>query len=357
LQEEGRNDQDHAMNLVVQAETRIATLHWDPRGVTLAQVFATFSAISDVVFDAFPVSDLLHIMKNQKQRVRNAVVAAGDGKPGFSGADVSLLLGGLSSIAAPGQQHSQSDAEALRTFRLDVVLACIELDDSGSGIYFASWTLLYVAVAADGMTIAARLQALEIAFRMFGTEYELLPEATGDADLRQRKTPGRRLTFADANQLRRAMNDCVAFFGTLNLGGPSVNLGHVGTHSLEKHFGVVRSALRGVSQWRSWVNAEAFACLVPEMREALGLARSQPSRSRATATGAVTHPDAPGFVDAFQPERMDELIVSADRFVRGESADLVIEYIAYLVTTLDMPEPAAAGSFAGVGAHFRQGLG
>jgi hypothetical protein len=346
-------DGDHGLDGLHHSAFRT---YWDPRRVTLSDIFDTFSVNLDVIFDAFPVSDLLHLFKTAKQRVRNSVVAAGDGKPGFDGGDVSWLLGGLPSIATPGRQHAQSDAEALRAFRLDVVLMCIELDDRDSGVYFAPWALLHVAVAAENMTLAARLQALEIAFAMFGAEYILLDEATGPADLRQRKTSGKRLTFADANQLRRAMNDCLAFFVTLKVGGDSVNMGRVGTHSVEKHFGIIMAALRGVSQWRSWVSAEAFACLVPGMRRALGLARSQPRRSRAASTGAVTHPDAPGDVDAFQPERMRELIESAYRFVRGERADLVIEYIAYLVTELDIDEPAAAGPFEGVGAQFRQGL-
>jgi hypothetical protein len=56
-------------------------------------------------------------------------------------------------------------------------------------------------------------------------------------------------------------------------------LGRFGTHSVESHFGIVRSALRGQGQWRYWLGAEAYASLVIRMKDVLGL-RPHPDQRR-----------------------------------------------------------------------------
>jgi uncharacterized protein YjeT (DUF2065 family) len=320
---------------------------------SLRELFELWHENRDILVHPWPVSDLLHLLKNQRQRLRNGHLAAHPGDEGFTGADISEVLGGLSSIAVPGTRHAQSDADARRTFRLEIAIAAFELDDRGSGAFFAPWALLNVAIVVDDLSFDARMQALEVAFRMFMTQYTLLPEARG-SDLRQRAARGTHLTFADANHLRRAMNDCVAIFIAMMLGGVTVALGRIGTHPVEGHFGIARAALRGLSQWRSWVSAEAFASLVPEMREFLGVGRAPPRRSRLAQTGAHTHADRPGDVAAFQPERILELLDSAAAFVRGDRADLVLEYMATLLAQVDLDEPAAPGIWMGHGAQTRQ---
>jgi hypothetical protein len=74
------------------------------------------------------------------------------------------------------------------------------------------------------------------------------------------------------------MNLCVAVYAALDMES-SVHLGRIGTHPVEGHFGVVRAALRGVSQWRTWLSAEVFASIIPEFRDRLGL-RARPRRGR-----------------------------------------------------------------------------
>jgi hypothetical protein len=65
------------------------------------------------------------------------------------------------------------------------------------------------------------------------------------------------------------MNLCVALFYAIK--NFPLALGRLGAHSIECHFGIIRSVLRGQGQWRLWCGAEAFAALLREMKQRLGL--------------------------------------------------------------------------------------
>jgi hypothetical protein len=83
----------------------------------------------------------------------------------------------------------------------------------------------------------------------------------------QRGAAGETVTFADGKQLRRVMNGIIAVY-LLLIPGPMA-LDRTGSHSVETHFGMTGSFLRG--QWRHWLHAEAFARMLPRIREGIGL--------------------------------------------------------------------------------------
>jgi hypothetical protein len=64
------------------------------------------------------------------------------------------------------------------------------------------------------------------------------------------------LTMSDRNHLRGAMNLCMGLFYIIKEMPGGLLLGRFGTHSIESHFGIVCSALRGQGQWRYWQGAE-----------------------------------------------------------------------------------------------------
>jgi hypothetical protein len=325
-----------------------------PIGRSLAAFIRALHAdrLLDMLFDRWPVSDLLHILKNLRQRIRNKCVAPRDDAPGFTGSDVSRLLGGLPSVATPGRSRAQGDAEAMQTFRLETVLALIGFGEPDMALFFAPWSLLYFAAASERMTRQARIQALDVAFTMLHFEWELLKQ--GNPRLPERAPDGSRVSFADANQLHRGMNLCAALMAALVAVSGPLSIRRIGTHCVEYHFGIVRSVLHGVSNWRSWLSAEAFAALMPEMRAALGLSPAAASRSRAEPIGAVLGSDDPeGSYDGFDCEEQ-ALLMAASTFVIGRgSCDLFYEYLGSLVNADLMDEAPTAGPYAGVWAEGR----
>jgi hypothetical protein len=252
-----------------------------------------------------------------------------------------------------------NDALAMQTFRTEIGFALMCLDMPDAAVYFVPWSLLLAAINSQVMTRAARFQALEVAFRIFRTLYSHLDQ-TGDAfHIHQRglrTEPNRLLTPADANQLRRAMNLCVALSGAMFL-MDDVALQRIGTHEVEGHFGLVRTALQGQSQWRSWLSAEVFASLVPEFREQLGLARTRHARGRESRVGVrLGQMDVEGAFDEWRSygEGDDEhlvelrdLLLSAEDFTEGRPSPAFFEYLAAVVVALGSePEPHAPGPMA-----------
>jgi hypothetical protein len=288
-----------------------------------------------------------------RQRLRNHLLRRALEADGFCAADiVAALGGGLPSIAVPGLSNAMSDALALQAFRLDLALACDELDLPQASIYLAPSAVLHDAIASDRLSEDARLQALSVAFEMFRREYRQITAPRRDRDAPvQRGSATAELTFADANQLRRAMNFCMAVYAAFVLHVGNILLSRIGTHSVESHFGIIRSVLRGVSSWQRWLDAETFAGLVPRFRESLGLPRNQPRRSRVLPVGALALRGSGGALFAGDEQ---ELLAAARAFVDGERPQVMIDYLYLLLeATEDVTEPANPQPFAGVTSQAR----
>jgi hypothetical protein len=242
---------------------------------------------------------------------------------------------------------------ALQTFRLDNAVACDELDLGEAAIYLAPWAILCTTAASDSLNEDARLQGVTVAFEMFRAEHAQVTAPRKKGGPVQRGGADADLTFADANQLQRVMNYCVAVVAGLFMHVGDVLLSRIGTHGVECHFGIIRSILRGVSSWRRWMEAETFAALAPGFRASFGLPRSQPSRSRVLPMGArVRRGDQSGAGPFVADE--DELRAAARLFIEGEHPDLIRDYLYHLLQASgDVIEPAEPLSFAGMTSQAR----
>ena len=125
---------------------------------------------------------------------------------------------------------------------------------------------------------ARRARKTEAQLKAGKAAREAAPKERGGADVV--------LTISDRNHLRRAMNLCVGLFYIIREMPGAILLGRFGTHSIESHFGIVRSALRGQAQWRYWLGAEAYASLVVRMKHVLGL-RVRSRAGRIPISGGV----------------------------------------------------------------------
>jgi hypothetical protein len=85
----------------------------------------------------------------------------------------------------------------------------------------------------------------------------------------------------------RAMNLCLALFHAINSMDPEtcLALGRLGSHSVETHFGMVRSMLRGDDSLSRWMSAEVKAAMTERL---LAMLEEEPltRRSRVPISGA-----------------------------------------------------------------------
>jgi hypothetical protein len=212
----------------------------------------------------------------------------------------------------------------------------------------APWAILHTAVAAESLGETARLQALSVAFEMFRAQHTLATGRRRRGAPVQRGSAADEFTFADANQLRRAMNYCAEVFAAFFLHVGDILLSRIGTHCVEGHFGIIRSILRGVSTWEGWMDAETFAALVPGFRESLGLPRGQPRRSRVLPVGALARRGDESGSAPFAADD-DGLLAAARQFINGEHPDLIRDYMEHLLRASgDLVEPARPHAFAGM---------
>jgi hypothetical protein len=81
-----------------------------------------------------------------------------------------------------------------------------------------------------------------VTFATLGRIYKLLPNATKEYPEECGKETV--ITISDRNHLRSAMNLCVALFYAIKNFARVLALGRLGTWSIERHLGIVRSAGR-----------------------------------------------------------------------------------------------------------------
>jgi hypothetical protein len=154
------------------------------------------------------------------------------------------------------------------------------------------------------------------------------------------------LTISDRNHLGRAMNLCVGLFYNPPKSPGALLLGRFGTHSIESHIAIVRSALRGQGQWRYWLGAEAYTNLVVGMKTVLGL-RTRGRAGRIPISGGVVaamgEEDETGITPlpwtASGSAERRELLEAASGSVEGDHDALSVLYEYTLALLEHLKEP------------------
>jgi hypothetical protein len=244
-----------------------------------------------------------------------------------------------------------SDAFAMQTFQSSPAwsAACPMLPRS-----LLLGLILRVGVCSDLFTRDARLEALAIAFAMFRRIYDRLDEIPSDSGIVISGDSEAVLTLANRQQLRRAMDVCVAYDMALRYLGGDIALARLSTHDVESHSGMTPSVLRGQSQWRFWISAEAFARMLPQLQDRIELAR-RARRSRAQRTGSlVPAVDTPEMWQGSGAVLAD-LRQSAIAFIdRTHGAEQFEACLADMVAAIaEEGPPSTPGAYAGVAAEGR----
>jgi hypothetical protein len=102
--------------------------------------------------DRRPASDLLHLLKNLRQRVRNHNLAWDGESPMFTGVELNELFGG-GAVATTGQSGSMNDGLALELFDIGFVRQCWEIGATEAVRFLLPWALLaaYVRGVRTGL--------------------------------------------------------------------------------------------------------------------------------------------------------------------------------------------------------------
>jgi hypothetical protein len=100
----------------------------------------------------WPLHDMMHLLKNVKQRFRNHELTLGPGRPRISGLEFSAALGGVPGLETLGTSNSISDGLATNLMSPEVCLAASDLDEQEAARFLMPWALLQMAIRAEGMS-------------------------------------------------------------------------------------------------------------------------------------------------------------------------------------------------------------
>jgi hypothetical protein len=239
--------------------------------------------------ERWPVSDLLRLLKNLRQRVRDHDLAWDPLSPVFSGPWLSDQFGDVDAIATTGQSGAMNDGLALELFDLEFVLQCAQMGEAEPVRLLLPWALLIAAVRAEDVSRSARIEMIQVAFTMMWAQWHGMPETGATKGIAQRKTRDGAgnvlpMTLMTRQQAKRGINLCIALFLTLDTIEGGVALGRLGSHACETHFGQIRAIIRGQTQVRLWNRAEAAVSLMGEFLNDLGL-RAPARLGRVSASG------------------------------------------------------------------------
>jgi hypothetical protein len=221
----------------------------------------------------------------------------------------------MDTIATRGTRVSMGDGAAIQVFSAELASELVAIGDPVGAAFIAPMALLQTAVRASGLTVGARLQAIQVAYSMFREQFDTLP----GSGVPHRGAVGAVVSFNTPDRLRRAMNLCVVIYWVVQM-QCAADLSRIGTHPLELRFGMLRCLLRGVTQWNYFVGAEAYSELVKRYTSELGIMPPAPAK-RVKVAGAVLRPegDTPGPIALAGPEKA---LGEYTRDERGRSAYL-----------------------------------
>jgi hypothetical protein len=220
--------------------------------------------------------------------------------------------------------HAQ-DGPALKLAQLDNVLELMRDDENDLARYLLPWSLIELAVRNEGLSFETRLSCLEIAFESLRAIYDDIDLSKGEP-------------VWTGMQMIRGMNLCVSLWRALHTPCPEgirIALGRIGSHSLECHFGIVRSMLHGERRFDLWMCAEVRAELVSRYLDDL---RIDPitRRSRVPTSGVRIDPNADEGAAAIGLDLAD----SFEEYMKGDdgASEGLLAALDNLALECDAPE-------------------
>jgi hypothetical protein len=222
---------------------------------------------------SYGASDDFHIEKN----VRSRGAAAVDGKTLSVAADVrgtcaeklEKYTGGPSGPFGKRKSLDKlSDALAEEAFNMYSLNAAQEASDLPSWLFLLPFTCISEVFRRRRISVEVRLGLLDIAYAALRAVYDAWPATGGEEGIFEKKSQGPVvMTLWMKQTIVRTMNLCITLYLEILEWVDSgcsydLALSRFGTHSIECHFGIVRSLMKGDSRLERFLSAQMKAVLV-----------------------------------------------------------------------------------------------
>jgi hypothetical protein len=227
----------------------------------------------------WPVSDLLHLLKNARSRLAKGTLSFyGRADEVLTGKTVTRTLGKVNvgtNVEAQSSLDLLKDNLALEAFCPGNLLRLWETNKTG-GYFMLSFVSLRFAVMTEVLAAEMRLGLLRVAFYMFFKMMEGYPCTGAEGGIyKVSKRAGVKKTLWIKEVCCRGANLCVALASIIRnyaaLGIQFLAINRIGTHPVECQFGTTRGMLRGETRWERFLSAQVDAVVLGEIQEQLCL--------------------------------------------------------------------------------------
>jgi hypothetical protein len=215
------------------------------------------------------------LLKNLRCRLANddggPEITFSEGVESIKSEGIAELLQGVCDIPITkiSSMEKLRDDGALQLISVRNLIALAEQGEAVGALYMAPFVALAQVVRSKTLSVGSRLTLLDQAFAMLRTFRR--PEALAQ----NRDSRFEQCFLWHDNMVHRTKNLCVCLYWAISNWAKCpefpLGLGRIGTHSLECHFGHVRSVLRGDVRYEHFLNAQVKSIMIREIQEALNI--------------------------------------------------------------------------------------
>lgn len=198
--------------------------------------------------EVFAVGDLLHILKNARSRLLSGPLTLScDGSDSFTAERMNDVLQLGSALTDRSSHAKMRDVFPLEIFTLENFMKLTDSEEWIMAFYLLPYALWVTAVRNPGLSPQMRLDFLNIAFEIFAYHKENISNLANTVS--QNRVDGKIQFCCSDAQCTRILNTLFVTLRELTNNPDNLALGHIGTHSLECQFGLIRLMCRNKHSW------------------------------------------------------------------------------------------------------------
>lgn len=198
--------------------------------------------IKFIQFDQWPISDFLHILKNQRCRLFHNLSLIGNSEIISMNSFYDILH--TKAFSDKSSLSKFNDKLALDVFSMKNTQTLMNLSKHSHFYYLLPFALWNTVLRSEILDLNTRKQILEIVYFIFTTEYFNL-QFNYDRNISEKyKNNCERITFYTKIKLKRIINSIIGLYYALESYPNQLALNRISSHPIENTFGITRSMMQ-----------------------------------------------------------------------------------------------------------------
>ena len=195
-----------------------------------------------IVFDQWPISDFLHIIKNQRCRLFHPLSLTFDSE--IISINDYYQIFKTKSFSDKSNLSKFNDKMALLVFSIKNVQILMNLQKDSLLYYLLPFAIWGAALRSKNLSIDSRMELLEIVKFIFYREYTQLMLNPDPNFCEKSSSNCQRITFYSKIKLKRIINTIIGIYYALKKFPNRLAINRISSHPIENTFGITRSIMQ-----------------------------------------------------------------------------------------------------------------